>query len=322
MTERRNILCFGGGVDSTALLAIHFDRDSASRILGIDREKIDRHLPHFDQVVHADPGFEWPITVQNVEYSKQECESRGMKLKVVREGTHERGILDWCLKTGSIPLLPGGSHACSNKFKREPIVKWALEKWGKGTKVNWILGIEANEGYRSQRFNVNKAEMKKAKNAGLDIDQAYPMGEKELNIDRETAKSFLNEIGWPYIHKSSCMFCPYMKGHEIFEVIKTNPDAWDLVKQVEARFKETSPIKHQKYLDAAPNNRTRPTETHPDGYRARTGLWSYDYYSDEKNPARLFAKKIDGRRRGTEEWEAMALSGAECTCKHCKAFAC
>tara|TARA_Y100000310_G_scaffold14911_1_gene14968 strand:- start:152 stop:1069 length:918 start_codon:yes stop_codon:yes gene_type:complete len=300
---RRDILCFGGGVDSTALLAIHFDRDRASRMLGIERKEIDRHLPHFDYVVHADTGFEWPITVENVEYAKQECESRGMTLKVVRDGKHERGILDWCLHTGSIPLLPGARHACSNRFKRVPINRWAKDKWGKGAKVGWILGIEANEGYRSKRFNVTKGELD---NSGLDIEQYYPMGEKELNIDRDAAKAFLREIEWPYIHKSSCMFCPFMKPHEIFDVIENEPESWDLVKQVEAQFKETSPAKHQRYLDAAPNNRVKPTEKHPDGIRAKQGMWSVDYYNDENDPARLFAKRINGRRLSVEEWEERA----------------
>ncbi len=297
MTERRDILCFGGGVDSTALLAIHFDRDRASRILGIEREKIDRHLPHFDSVVHADPGFEWPVTVKNVEYARQECQKRGIELNVVRDGSFERGILDWCLHTGSVPLLPGARHACSNRFKRQPINKWAKDKWGKGAKVGWILGIEANEGYRSKRFNVTKGELD---NSGLDIDQYYPMGEKELNIDRETAKSFLEEIGWPYIHKSSCMFCPFMKPHEIFDVIENEPESWDLVKQVEARFKENSKAKHQKFLDAAPDNLVST------GTRAKKGMWKCDYYNDPKDPARLFAKRINGKRLSVEEWEERA----------------
>ena len=313
MTERKNMLCFGGGVDSTALLAIHFDRDRASRLLDIDRETIDRHLPHFDQVVHADTGFEWPVTVTNVEYSKQECESRGMKLKVVRDGKFERGILDWCLKTGSIPILPGARHACSQRFKRGPINRWAKEKWGKGTKVGWILGIEANEGYRSKRFNVSKGEVN---DSGLDIEQYYPMGEKELNLDREKAKKFLEEIEWPYIHKSSCMFCGFMKPHEIFEVIRTEPEVWKTIEQVEMRFKETSALKHQRFLDAAPNNLVSS------GVRAKKGMWRHDYYNDPDDPARLFAFRINGRRLGTEEWKAMALSGADCPCKQCKGFAC
>ena len=33
------------------------------------------------------------------------------------------------------------------------------------------------------------------------------------------------------------------------------------------------------------------------------GMWKFDYYNDEEDPARLITRRIDGLRIGIEEWE-------------------
>ena len=57
-----NLLAFGGGVDSTALLAMHLERDKAAKHLGMSRAKLDELFPPFEAAVFSDPGSEWPET--------------------------------------------------------------------------------------------------------------------------------------------------------------------------------------------------------------------------------------------------------------------
>ena len=63
-------LSLGGGVDSSALLAMHICRDESAEILGITREELDAKLPNWEWVVFADPGSEWKATYENIEYAK------------------------------------------------------------------------------------------------------------------------------------------------------------------------------------------------------------------------------------------------------------
>ena len=78
------ILAFGGGVDSSALLAMHLDRDKAAAYLEISREELDKILPPFHAVVFSDPGSEWPETYENIEYARQRCEDERVSFNVVR----------------------------------------------------------------------------------------------------------------------------------------------------------------------------------------------------------------------------------------------
>lgn len=106
------ILSFGASVDSSAILLIHlFVKD-----LGIQ------------YVVFADTGAEHPNTYRNVEYFKALCEARGLPFYVVSKGGET--ITEWCLRLGTVPVMAGGSHVCSKKFKGDVIQKWAtVERW-------------------------------------------------------------------------------------------------------------------------------------------------------------------------------------------------
>ena len=72
--EQIRMLSFGGGVDSTALLAIHLDRDKAAAFLEMTREQLDEAFPPMEAVVFSDPGSEWPETYMNIGYARERCE--------------------------------------------------------------------------------------------------------------------------------------------------------------------------------------------------------------------------------------------------------
>ena len=80
--ERENmtttILSLGGGVDSTALLAIDLHRDEAADLLGLDRADLDRLYPKLDQVVFSDTGAEFDETYDNIALARKKCMAAGL----------------------------------------------------------------------------------------------------------------------------------------------------------------------------------------------------------------------------------------------------
>lgn len=265
-----NVLSFGGGVDSSTLVAIDLYRNAAAQWLHISREDLDTVFPPVDRFVFADTGAESAATYRNVE--KVNTALNGL-LNIVRKDGET--ITEWCLRLGSVPLMPGGSHVCSLKYKGE-----VMDKWAKAQNIDpvWIIGIEANEERRAKRF---KAPAGKT--------YLYPL--IELGMTRERCQAFLKLVGWHGVEKSSCVFCPFKSEEELRDMYYNDPEGWALSERLEARFKEASVIKHQAWLDAAkPLNK---------GGRAPRGMWRKNSYAEG---ARLFAKKINGRQLSMAEW--------------------
>lgn len=272
---RKHVLAFGGGVDSTALLAMHLDRIGAASILGISVAELNKKLPKFEAVVFSDPGAEFQATYKNIETARELCDAAGLQFEVVRrEG---ETITEWVTRLGIVPVMPGGAHVCSLKFKGEVMAKWAAEEYGNDDAVRWSVGIEFNEGARVARF----------KQKG-NSDSVFPL--VDLEIDRAKCGEIIAAL-WPHaVVKSSCVFCPFMQDWEIKNLTKCSAE-FEIAKKVEDTFKKTSAVKHQKWLAAG-----KPTNK---AGRALPGMWSKDAWA---NGARLFAKKVGGKMLSIREW--------------------
>jgi hypothetical protein len=271
-----NILSFGGGVDSTALLAIHLNRDEAAALTGRTREEIDAALPMFDAVVFSDPGAEFPKTYENVEIAASICVDAGLRFETVRKDGEN--IVEWLERLGNLPLLPGAGHVCSLKFKAEVLHKWADSQFD-GTVV-WTIGIEANEGHR--KFTSKTTDKHQC---------IHPL--VTLGLDRADCERVLRHL-WPVtVEKSSCFFCPFQTKEEMQDLHDNHPDLWDKCQEIEENFKVMSVIKHQRWLDAVAAGKTDPNK------RAPVGQWKKNSYAEG---ARLFAKSEKGSRKTVAEW--------------------
>ncbi len=267
------LLSYGGGKDSTAIVAIDQNRDEAAEYLGIDRQRIDKALPHFNKAVFADPGAEFGATYRTVRQVEKVLGDRFFR--VLRDGEN---IAEWCKRLGIVPVMPGGSHICSKKFKGDVLAAWAKEQ-GISEPV-WLIGIEADEGRRIKRFTAPK---------GDSAEYLYPLVDLELTRDR--LDDLLGHLGWEDVHKSSCVFCPFMSEDEIKDLYVNHKDEWQLVVEIEDGFQEMSALKHQRWIDAGqPLNR---------GGRAPKGMWREDSWA---NGNRLFAKTVGGKRLSVHEW--------------------
>ena len=257
------VLSFGGGVDSSAILAYHLLESD----LGIDH------------VVFADTGAESKATYENIEYFRGLCAAKDLPFTVVAKDGEN--IVEWVTRLGIVPVMPGGSHVCSKKFKGDVIQKWVNENFA-GQQITYLIGIEANEGHRTARFT---------KPAGDTNEYEYPL--VDMGMDRDACLELLAKHDITVV-KSSCVFCPFMSVEEIRDIRNNDKEAWDLIKTVEHRFSEESERKHQAWIDAGkPLNK---------GGRCNAGHWRKDSWAEG---TRLFTKRVNGKQLSVEEWEAL-----------------
>lgn len=279
---KRTVMAFGGGLDSTAMLAMSLNRDFAARYLGIDRGALDAALPAVDAVVFSDPGAEFAATYDNVEVARGLCRDAGIRFEVVKREDGQT-IVEWLARNGTVPVMAGGRHVCSLRFKGEVMADWA-ERAYPGDDVEWLVGIEADEGRRVARFQ-----------AAPGTQSRFPL--VDLGINRAKAVLIVLML-WPTdVQKSSCVFCPFMSEPEILGMVRNNPTEWALVERVERDFEAASPAKHQAWLDAG---KPLVGEKRP---HAPRGMWRVDSWAEG---ARLFAKRVGGRQLSAAEWAARA----------------
>jgi hypothetical protein len=284
--EQVTFLSYGGGVDSSALLAMHMDRDKAAQHLGISREELDDKFPPFEAAVFSDPGSEWPETYENIAYAEAKCALAGVRLETVRfkqtmyfhTETGERlrrkewrelpkeekanyeariapyTIYEWLIDSKAFPLMPGRQHVCSMKFKGEVQQKWADKEFGDHTVCTktWMLGIELSEEGRSERFTANRRKTDSKAKKILGHEYRYPL--MELKMNRKECLEMLDHLGWDYrgdgspVQKSSCMWCPFVKEWEVDRLIDTDGTGLEEALKIEERFYSTD--KHAAWHEA------------------------------------------------------------------------
>jgi len=108
--------------------------------------------------------------------------------------------------------LPGATFnrgSCTDKWKIKPQMKW--EKSHVKGRIVKAIGFEAGEEYRQLRAN-DKAHTAKSDR----YDYLYPL--IEWGWDRDECKVQIERAGLPIPPKSSCIFCPNLKPHELEEL--------------------------------------------------------------------------------------------------------
>jgi len=278
--NKLEFLSFGGGADSSCLLAMHLNIKKAAALLEMKIEDLRKVIPDYDAIVFSDPGSEWPETYENIEYAERLCYEAHVRFEILRykqgfyrhKGTNERirvkeyraldgaekenyyhviepySISDWLIEAGSLPMLPGASHVCSDKFKGGVQRKWADNEFPGVHKI-WTLGIEANESKRHKRFTMNKT---KRANKGVEEiaghDFRYPL--IELGLTRNDCLEMLDKLGWDYsgkgipVAKSSCMWCPWLSDWEVDRLVDADGIGLQQALAIEKSF-----YKKDKHVD-------------------------------------------------------------------------
>lgn len=213
-------VCFGAGVDSTALLV-------ALRAAGI--------RPHV--ITFADTGGEKPEALAHLQRMNSVLRSWGWPLvdvcrKVPLRSTGYVDLYGNCMKNETLPSLAFGMKSCSIKWKglvqdqfikgarsgpaaRPPHPVW-LEAQRSGQRVIKLIG-----------YDCGKADLRRAKAvpaADASFDFCYPL--QLIGWKRgDCVSAIAHALGADMVPiKSACFFCPASKVHELYWLAATHPD--------------------------------------------------------------------------------------------------
>ena len=198
-----NILSYGAGTNSTALLVGLHERDIRP-----------------DYITFSDTGGEKPHTYEYIKIMQAWLKKVDFpEITIVKKVDKNGDVLtleDDCLNTGTLPSIAYGFKKCSHKYKIQPQDKFfnnlpeAREVWKKGEKINKMIGFDAGEERR----------------AGVRDDKKYMFSYPLIDWGwyREDCIEAINRAGLPNPGKSSCFFCPSSKKNEIFELNRKYPE--------------------------------------------------------------------------------------------------
>lgn len=218
------VATFGGGVNSTALIA----------------EGVTRGL-RLDLILFADTGGERPETYAHVGAFSEWLVSRGYPPITIVRRVNEAGecitLEGELLKTKGLPGVAFGPKfkTCSQKFKIQPqdkfINHWlpAREAWGRNGWVAKIIGFDADEPGRADYSPDKKYK------------RLYPL--IDWKWGRDECLEALKRLGISSPGKSSCFFCPNMQDWEIRQLYAQCPDLLDRAIAMEQNAKDNVDIK-------------------------------------------------------------------------------
>lgn len=231
LAHRLLALCFGAGVDSTAMLV-------ALRAAGV--------RPHL--ITFADTGGEKPETIAHVDRINAVLTSWGWPLVTVcrKETLPTTGYGDLygnCFTNETLPSLAFGMKSCSIKWKTSPqdqLIKGARS--GPNARPPHALWDEAmRTGQRIVKligYDCGAADVRRAnavRNTDTDFDFAYPL--QLIGWRRSDCVSAIeSQLGKDLVPvKSACFFCPASKAWELYWLAAHHPDLLQKALELERR---------------------------------------------------------------------------------------
>lgn len=208
-----NVVSYGGGVNSTALL------------IGLTERGIKPDL-----VLFSDTGGEMPDTYKFIESFEGWMNSVGLILTRVTNAGRPKfphtSLENECHNNKTLPSLAFGFKGCSVKWKRQPMDryirdKWppAKEAWGRGEQVTRLIGIDWGEQHRGKIPDDKRWHYE------------FPLIDWEWG--REECIAAIHRAGFPTPSKSACFYCPATKKNEIIALHKEHPDLFQRAIEME-----------------------------------------------------------------------------------------
>lgn len=214
------VVCFGGGVDSTAMLVALHDA-------GV--------VPHL--LTFADTGGEKPETIVHVDRMSRVLQAWGWPpVTVVRKTplptTGYTDLYSNNVANQTLPSLAFGMKSCSIKWKQGPqdqLLKgvksgpnacaphplWT-EAQATGQRITKLIGYDCGPADRRRAGSLASG--------GDEFDYAYPL--QLLGWERQHCIKAITEVLGPGMVpiKSACFFCPASKAWELFWLAAHHPE--------------------------------------------------------------------------------------------------
>lgn len=202
--EQLNILSYGGGTQSTAMLIL------------IKLGKITKP----DIVIHADTGSELPETIEFIQIAKNYVEGV-LKIPFAIVKSHRGSLHEDYMKHGNIPII--GSRSCTSNFKIQPQRRLVRVIVGRRNThlANSMLGITTDEEKRRTQGEVKWLKL------------VYPLLD-EFRYTRKECILLNNLNGWD-VKKSGCFCCPYQGGKSWIELKANYPDLFQIAIDMEEK---------------------------------------------------------------------------------------
>jgi hypothetical protein len=199
-----DILCYGGGTETTALLCL----------------VAEGHLPVPDHIIMADTGREVVSTWRYLETIRPWLAAHGLpQIKIAHPGLARVGIYS---HRGEL-LLPAFTETgklrtfCSTEWKARPVTR-LLRQIGVTRETRW-LGFSLDE---TRRIKDNP-------------DLRYPL--VELGVARTDCVRIIQRAGLPLPRKSRCWCCPYQTDQEWREMGNSSQD-WEAAVALDEAIRE------------------------------------------------------------------------------------
>ncbi len=193
-------MSFGAGVQTTALMV----------------------TDHFDEIVFADTGAEWPETYEYLEkIVLPYVQEHNIKFTVVRgqetlEGKLATTLEDYCLQRR---ITPSRQHRwCTDRYKIKPIRKY-VKAQGWELPATSVMGISYDEFHRMHTPHWHEYTFE------------YPLVDKRLT--RQDCERIIKEHGLPVPRKSGCYYCPFQRIAMWKELYLNHPDLFGRARQLE-----------------------------------------------------------------------------------------
>lgn len=188
-----NILSFGAGVNSTALII----------------EMVKRNMKP-DIVLFADTGSEQPETYKHLEVMERWFKINNINFQIVRSHYNQK-LYDYYFDKKLTPSRK--FRDCTDKFKKQPQLKFMRQF--KDVGVVQHIGIAYDEIYRAIKQEKNNKDPKWLKTRYLLC---------EWKMTREDNIKTIKDAGLPIPIKSGCFCCPF-QGQESWKWLwKTHTD--------------------------------------------------------------------------------------------------
>lgn len=223
------IVCYGMGVDSTAMLV-----------------GLHRHGLRPDLITFADTGGEKPETLEYLETINPWLDSVGFpRVTVCKKETLDTTPYDDlagnCSHNATLPSLAFGMKSCSIKWKQGP-QDYVLQgcKSGPNKRDPHPLWIQAQAlgtkpikliGYDNGKADLRRS--KKLKDEDANFRYVYPLQAWEW--ERDDCVKAIVQAGLPVPLKSACWFCPASQKWELWWLAGAHPDLFMRALDIEHR---------------------------------------------------------------------------------------